>query len=152
VEKIRRHLTPIVSGDIKVSLQEACFAAIALAKLGDHSEDVAAPLLTYLQYLAEDPGAFSGPMDEFLSSDNLLAFPVQIIYALSTFKSDRKVVGLLIDVLARCIDPKSGEKRVRSLSNLAGGQFHDARIKNLVTNCLRCIGVIGETGERKEDT
>ena len=148
-EQMRTNLVPIVTGQVQTDLQSCCFAAIALAHLGDHSEDIAAPLLTYLQYLAEDPSAFSGPMDEFLSSDNLLAFPVQIIYALKTFKGDRKVVGLLIDVLARCMDPKNGEKRVKSLSDLSGGQFYDARVGNLVTNCLRCIGVIGETEDNE---
>ena len=145
VEKIRRHLTPIVTGNMEISLQEGCFAAIALAKLGDRSQDVSATLLAVLKYIAEDPEKFSGPMDKHLPSNSEAVFAVQIITALSLFKGGGDVVRHLIDVISRCNYPDNGEERIKSLAEPLGTQFYDVRIKNLVDNCLCCIGAIGDT-------
>lgn len=145
-DRIRRELLPIVTGQVNVGLQGACFAAIALAKMGDHSQDVAAPLVTALQYYAEDPEKFSGPMDEYMNSSNLLCFTVHVTYALSLFKGDVEVIGSLIDVIALCLDPESGEDRIKSQTGEGGPQFYDNRIRNLVSACLRSIGAIGDSG------
>ena len=147
-EEMRRHLVPIVTGQIQTDLQSGCFAAIALAVLGDHSQDVATPLFIFLRYYAEDPVKFSGPMDEFISSSNLLCFTVHVVYALSLFKGDGKIVSFLIDIIARCHFPKSGEDRIKNVTGVDGPQFkfYDSRIKNLVSACLRSIGAIGESG------
>lgn len=145
-EQMRTHLVPIVTGHVRTDHQSGCFAAIALAKIGDHSQDVAAPLVKALRYYAEDPVKFSGPIDEFMSSSNLLCFTVHVAYALSLLKGDGEIVGFLIDVIARCLDPKSGEDRIKSETGVGGPQFYDSRIKNLVSACLRSIGAIGESG------
>jgi hypothetical protein len=145
-ERMRSYLVPIVTGQVRADLQSGCFAAIALAKIGDHSQDVAAPLVKALQYYAEDPEKFSGPIDEFLNSTNLLCFTTYVAYALSLFKADGETVGFLVDIISKCCFPKSGEDRIKHVSGPTGLQFYDTRINNLVNACLRAIGAIGKSG------
>lgn len=62
-EQMRSHLVPFVTGQVRTDQQSGCLAAIALAKIGDHSQDVAWPLVVTLRYYAEDTEKFSGPID-----------------------------------------------------------------------------------------
>lgn len=144
--ELRRLLIPMLAGPKGIGLQGACFAAIVLAKLGDHSQDVAWPLIQALRYYAEDPEKLSGPIDEFMSSSNLLCFVVHVAYALSLFKADGEIVRFLVDIIHKCSFPESGENRIKYNSGPKGIQFYDNRINNLVNACLRAIGAIGKSG------
>ena len=144
-QEMIKNLMPFVLGEIKCYFQEGCWAAIALAWLGERSQDIAYPLHTALKLLAEDPAKYSGPMDEFLRADSLVVFNVQIIRALSLFKGDGEVIGILVDVISKCASPSDGDDRIKSFDEQTGPQFYDIRIQNVVHNCLRCIGVIGES-------
>ena len=139
-EQMRSCLLPLVTGQTRTDQQSGCLAAIALSRIGDHSQDVAWPLVVTLRCYAEDPEKFAGPIDEFMSSSNLLCFVVQVAYALSLFKGDGETVRFLLDIISRC----TASKHIKSFN---GGipVFHDTRIQNLIEACLRSIGAIGES-------
>ncbi len=135
-EEIHNHLYSIVTGQTETNLQDACFAAMTLAQLGYVSQYVAYPLLTFLQYYAEDPVKFSGPMDELMNSYNLICFAIHATYALSLFKGNRDVLNELVDVVKNCLNT----------------QLDDIRIKNLISACIRSIGAIGKSEDNNAKT
>ena len=139
-EQMRSLLLPLVTGQTRTDQLSGSWAAIALSRIGDHSQDVAWPLAATLRYYADDPEKFAGPFDEFMSSSNLLCFPVVVAYALSLFKGDGETVGFLVDIISRC----TASKHIRSFKGEMPA-FRDKRIENLIEACLRSIGAIGES-------
>lgn len=158
---MKNRLFPIVLGKKSFSLRGVCSAAIALAKIGEQSKDVAAPMLFFLHEFAKDPEGVCPPsgldplqMEIFLNSnifsEKLISFPFLIIKALSLFKDDEYILKQLSGIIYECCGGEECSDRLKELNKQTGPKFYNPMIENVVNNCLRCMGVIKERGKYNE--
>jgi len=158
-KELKEILHPFI---IKASLQDACSAAVSLANMGELSQDVAAPMLSLLHKLAQNPEEMcpqEGSVQStiFLQSNifskNSKSFPFMLLEALTLFKGDENILNHLNSIVYECIGVgANGDEfnRIKEFNEQKGPRFYNLMLENFVNNCLLCIGKINPPGKENE--